>query len=98
MQIVIDIPEKVIREEDYIGFFKCLSPKLYEVITNGKPLPKGHGDLIDKAKLLDEMFDKCGTECCCCEHFIINKKGCRDDCGLIFNAPTIIEAESEDAE
>ena len=57
MKLIIDIPEKVIREEDYIGFFKCLSPKLYEVITNGKPLPKGHGDLIDASKIIFENAD-----------------------------------------
>lgn len=65
MQIVIDIPEKVIREEDYIGFFKCLSPKLYEVITNGKPLPAGHGRLIDANEIVFENadFDTYGDYC-----------------------------------
>ena len=95
IQIVIDIPEKIyihLHDGGSIG----ASLMIENAIKNGTPLPKGHGDLIDREGLLDEMFDKCGTECCCCEHFIINKKGCRDDCGLIFNAPTIIEANKEE--
>lgn len=95
MRIVIDITPEAMEDIKNDRASRCF---LQNKILNGTPLPKGHGDLIDKAKLLDEMFDKCGTECCCCEHFIINKKGCRDDCGLIFNAPTIIEADKEDKE
>ena len=85
MQIVIDIPEKVIREEDYIGFFKCLSPKLYEVITNGKPLPAGHGKLIDVSNLLTVTdIREDGTE----STYVPYEE--------IEDAPTIIEAESEE--
>ena len=92
MQMLIDITPEAMEDIKNDRASRCF---LQNKILNGKLLPAGHGDLIDKAKLLDEMFDKCGTECCCCEHFIINKKGCRDDCGLIFNAPTIIEADKE---
>lgn len=53
MQIVIEIPdvmykqlkwqEKNIREQEYVYL---------EAILDGKPLPKGHGDLIDRDDLL----------------------------------------------
>jgi len=28
---------------------------ILNAVANGKPLPKGHGDLIDKDRLLDEL-------------------------------------------
>jgi len=48
MRIVIDIPEE--RYE----FIKGLDNTCYDIhtaIANGIPLPKGHGDLIDRSKL-----------------------------------------------
>lgn len=52
-------------------------------IKNGTPLPKGHGDLIDRDEVneLDERL--CATECDCC-----TLDGCFYD-----RAKTIIEAD-----
>lgn len=52
-------------------------------VFHGKPLPKGHGDLIDRdeVKKLDEML--CATECDCC-----TLDGCFYD-----RAEAIIEAD-----
>lgn len=57
MQIVIDVPEKV-----YNRFCRCCRfPDEVEeaiiAITDGTPLPKGHGRLIDTDVLVDGMED-----------------------------------------
>lgn len=84
MKLVIEIPE-----EDYnkiepflngetikVGFnlFKAL-----EIIKNGKPLPKGHGRLIDADALIDSLD--------CSDRDIYCKSVIEED------APTIIEAD-----
>ncbi len=52
MNIVIDIPEKLACE----GFERPLTDAevgiLLRAIGNGTPLPKGHGDLIDRRELI----------------------------------------------
>lgn len=56
MKIVIDIPEE--RYE----FIKGLDNTCYDIhtaIAQGIPLPKGHGDLIDRDVAYEE-FDKAG--------------------------------------
>ena len=49
MKIVIDIPEHIYRLCQGHG------DPVYRYIANGTPLPKGHGRLIDKDRLLDEL-------------------------------------------
>lgn len=52
MEIVIDIPENAYRQIRNWGVpTDELRRKIYDIIDNGTPLPKGHGDLIDKEKL-----------------------------------------------
>lgn len=58
MQIVIDIPEiyyEALKEADVIisgqQSGKTLMYDICSIIANGTPLPKGHGDLIDRNKL-----------------------------------------------
>lgn len=58
MQIVIDIPERI-----YYGIEKGItvngskaSQILIDAVKNGKPLPKGHGDLKDMGNL-QYVFD-----------------------------------------
>ena len=56
MKIVIDIPEE--RYE----FIKGLDNTCYDIhtaIAQGIPLPKGHGDLIDRDVALAEFHDRC---------------------------------------
>ena len=90
MKVVIDIDE-----EEYKAILDCAkkSPEYLNccelMIADGKPLPKGHGRLIDADKLKT--------------HFIGTELGTDLEVYLeptIINAPTIIEAdkaESEDA-
>ena len=49
MKIVIDIPDFIYErlKEDV----NCGMVNLNSAIANGTPLPKGHGDLIDRSKL-----------------------------------------------
>ena len=55
MQIVIDIPEdeyKKTQNDVYVIY-----DKMYSAIKNGIPLPKGHGDLIDRAELYNQTAE-----------------------------------------
>lgn len=61
MKIVIDIPEE--RYE----FIKGLDNTCYDIhtaIAQGIPLPKGHGDLIDRDKAYD-VLDNAGLSLNC---------------------------------
>jgi len=86
MQIVVDISE-----EDYERLkeykkapFDSLTSRAYEAIANGKPLSKGHGDLIDKSDLVTTTDIRAdGSEFTYVSYSEID------------NVPTIIEAESE---
>lgn len=89
MQIVIDIPEYVydtiVASDGYIQ--DCDNEKVGMAVKDGTPLPKGHGDLIDRNKIeyLKAIHDlkwgkitsnECATKIRC-------------------SAPTIIEADTE---
>ena len=60
MEIVINITENIynlITEGDENRDFVYKSD-LMHAIENGTPLPKGHGDLIDRKELLKQPIDK----------------------------------------
>ena len=61
---------------------------IYQYIANGTPLPKGHGDLIDKNELIKRYEKDCGRRIYA-DNFIFDLEN---------NTTTIIEAESEDEE
>ena len=87
MQIVIDIPVITLLNITSRELLLCSREdieKLELAIKNGTPLPKGHGRLIDVDKLeLDDGYS--------------NYDGYyhRYSQSQIYNAPTIIEADSE---
>ena len=59
MQIVIDIPEDVykdIQSHDWKNGGRWYSEE-WKAIHNGTPLPKGHGDLIDRSKLVPDCYE-----------------------------------------
>lgn len=87
MKIVIDIPEEAYNAGQLVHYFGCYSDKLDKVIYDGTPLPKGHGDLIDRTELLDSSYEIDSM------YGDYDKVVHIDD---IKNAPTIIGAESED--
>ncbi len=85
IELVIKIPEKEYRNiclmsKDGIGI------ALYDWVANGTPLPKGHGDLIDRKELKKEVYTT--TEWNGDVHKIIYEASVDD-------AEAIIEAEGE---
>lgn len=87
MKIVIDIPKQM-----YLNAKKdmlCGSDTLVSAIKNGTPLPKGHGDLIDKGDVLHDID---------CDEQMRLGKNVEWVCEVIRNAPTIIEADTESEE
>ena len=92
MKIVIDIPDNVKQrlDEGHIQNGSIMAKVLMDIITNGTPLPKGHGRLIDadayqttleekarRLKTIDTINGLCGAV------------------ALLFDAETIIEADKE---
>lgn len=63
MQIVIEIDEKYLEYIRKAVEVDCTAPpyfvvqNLWESTLNGTPLPKGHGDLIDRKELLKQPMD-----------------------------------------
>lgn len=82
MKIVIDIPEEMYKKISNSNPSYADDFSIYYAIKNGTPLPKGHGDLIDRTEAIKSLFD------------YHNKKKTIGQC--IDNVPTIIEAESEE--
>lgn len=84
MKVVIDISDNyynTIKENEY-GIYEG---RLYNIIRKGTPLPKGHGDLIDRNKIeyLKAIHDaKYG-------HITWSDAVAR----IKYSAPTIIEAD-----
>lgn len=94
MKLIIDIDENVFTRlfDNGIENYAIVNDDLFAIakaIRNGTPLPKGHGDLIDRNELLkhyDSTTYHNGIE----ErkiHFI--------QIGYVYDAPTIIEADKE---
>lgn len=88
MKIVIDIPKKTyieIKERTIVTCGEIFAKNLVRRIRNGTPLPEHHGRIIDESQI---RHIECHTE--------------RDLYGneiryvKTTDAPTIIEAESED--
>ena len=89
MELVIKIPEELV----YEGFERPFTEKekdiLIKSIGNGTPLPKGHGDLIDRDDLLADSYyidDWSGDE--------INIV----DVSTVYMADAIIEADNAESE
>ena len=100
MKLVIDIPEEIVESVKYGNVYiagtrsngKTILCKITDAIANATPLPKGHGRLIDADDFLTLFRD--GTEGYDCATYT------RYEIGEILekDAPTIIDAESEDKE
>jgi len=60
IELVIKIPEELtseINDENYENIISWFSTTLYCAIRDGTPLPKGHGDLIDRKELLKQPLN-----------------------------------------
>jgi hypothetical protein len=64
VELVIKIPEEIyetLKNDEWLKTGKTFVSKTLAVATavvNGTPLPKGHGDLIDREELLKLPIDK----------------------------------------
>jgi hypothetical protein len=96
MKLVIDVDEEDYGEltqtgENTINLVVLLD--LREAVRNGTPLPKNYGRLISADNLIKAIEEKAKR--------LSNADIINGLCGavaLIFDAPTIIEAESEEEE
>jgi hypothetical protein len=57
MQVVIDIDEQHF-ELLQMAVMNGMGDNSQKIIAQGTPLPKGHGDLIDRKELLKQPMDK----------------------------------------
>lgn len=105
MQIVIDIPKDVKNRLAFGVTYEKDIRLLCEAISNGTPLPKGHGKLMDADAFVDFLKNISKTQGY--DEFIINKQLTGVTVDDVFNAiceslqdentaPTIIEADKED--
>lgn len=80
IELVIKIPKEIM---EYIKNNGCLSviynDEVAKAIINGTPLPKGHGDLIDRNVAYDEFDKAC-----------LSWEG-----GLLEYIPTVIPSDKE---
>ena len=99
MQIVIELSDetyKDIKEENSIyginnGLSARMTGKVVGAIQNGKPLPKGHGRLIDADEAIQRL---CGKSCGC----TLEECGYKAPCfsvQRINSAQIVIEADKE---
>ena len=109
MEIVIKIPnnafkngicegdtDRIVRAiVDYAG---CCSAELLNILSTAIPLPKGHGDLVDKSKICKAIYaeeDNCTGMGMTFEEMEAYNDGIDDMYRLVQGAPTIIEADME---
>lgn len=89
MKVLIEIDEE---QKKMVDAIMELPPQvendLVSAIRHGKPLPKGHGDLVDVSKINSVTIEGYCS--------ITWKQG--DNRLLFINAPTIIEADKENKE
>lgn len=92
IELLIKVPKEIYKhtqEYEVGGFNTENGDKLFMVIKNGTPLPKGHGRLIDADELEEckEIMNTISGE----SKYVVRMGDIRD-------MPTIIEADKEGAE
>ena len=66
MQIIIDMPDSLY--ENILICWENIHPKVWEILKNGTPLPKGHWIDINGDKSLWRC-SHCGQHSCCYGNF-----------------------------
>lgn len=103
MQIVINVDNELYKyfsmhrsmQDD--GYFSHVG-QLIEAFRDGLPLPKGHGDLVDRNDLDGEWVCTYDSECvkeCPCDKCSYSEYQCYTN---IMDIPTIIEADKTESE
>ena len=86
IELVIKIPNEVWNKAKEYGHLDICGIELSERVMNGKPLPKGHGDLKDVGQCDRRLFyQRCGGA-----DSLITVKSAFD---MLMSLPTIIEAD-----
>ena len=88
MKVIVDIPNSLYANLRIITHGSPASKRLLECMKEGMPLPKCHGDLVDKGDIIHDID--------CDEEMRLGKnvEWVRE---VIRNAPTIIKASEEGA-
>ena len=94
-ELVIKIPENIIEcaksNSNYYPIYNF--GKIWRAIANGTPLPKGHGELMDKNFVIQAKITRDNNG------VFDRTKGWNEACQAIFeNTPTVIEADKEESE
>lgn len=84
MQVVIDIPDLDLKNGS------ITTANLLNAVRNGIPLPKGHGDLKDTEKLKNAFITW--------SMVVHGNFTDADIANIIYNSPTILEADQAEAE
>ena len=104
MKLIIDIPE-YLYDAIMVNTFGIFSNAPCEVIRNGTPLPKGHGDLKDVERLYADMsemeeiarqrvIDTHSYSPCYMQYVAqLNERTAFKE--MLYDAPTVIEADRE---
>lgn len=91
VELVIKISKKVYNALTHIEFdANLVTDEMRKSITNGTPLPKGHGKLIDANEVLKKAFIREDDE----GDVFVEKYYCIEK-RYFDNLPTIIEADRE---
>ena len=91
IQLVIEIDEELYKKTKD-GYLSCIDALgVCEFVSNGKPLPKGHGRLIDVTKLEDIIQEKGFISPLMNPVF-----GMMQVFEMIDDVPTVIEADEEE--
>lgn len=97
MKLVIEIAEESYKEIKKIVADRNDHYFLENIIANGTPLPKGHGDLIDRDELANDDRICEGISCADCPFENFRLHTCRM-CNFVKSYPVIIEADKENEE
>ena len=57
MKVIVDVPDRVFEklQNDEIQFGGITSRNIFRAVKEGTPLPKGHGDLIDRNTVIEHL-------------------------------------------
>lgn len=83
MKLIVDIPDDCLERKSQMGLWRLEKKDLdtiSEAIKNGAPLPKGHGNLIERGKVFEALHAP-----------TINKA-----LAIICEMPVVIAADKED--
>ena len=81
MRVVIDIPGEAYNLLNGDGVDWLGAEHILSCVAEGKVLPKGHGDLIDRSKIVFDWWSVHGHTC-------VGKES-------IFNMPVVVPADTE---